>query len=309
MVSLIPTALLLVAGGGAPNPVKVWLSKPGGMLTLATREAVALHPFDAYPKPGRLLVRGGQVAFADGNSLAWVTGANRLERVPAAGRLLVGWQGAEPLVWDGKSIATLSGMKVPWDAQTGETPVFASLSGNSGTLVSNTASGRIKIAAIGGKPFAADFGQWTLSSVRMVTATSGFCLLVGRGSAVVRIRPGRAEIVAMSNDRNLGLAVASDGRAYLTRHSASDGEGRPDETEVDEIMASGLPVRVARFPESGRLVDLDRANSRIYVVRGGATGPLYERLTYNPPRKTVNEGQVAFVVPAFGGAGLESISN
>ena len=300
-------ALILALGAwGSVDSPNVWLAAPKGNLTRAGRDGDSIQVFDVYPKHGSLVFRGRQIAFASDAVLTWITAANGTAQAAANGKQVIGWRDTEPLLWDGISMVTSSGLTVSAGLRSGDTPVFATIFGNSGLLVSQTSSGSLRIVLSGPQPLAADFGAWRLVGARMITASSGYLVLEGAGWNVVRIAKGRADVAAIDSDHLLGMAIASDGKAYITRHTEVDGV---ESTDIDELMPSGPPEPVCRLNGSCEVVDLDRAAKCVYAVRTRGKASAYLRIGYLREDETVLREPVQFVTPAFGGAGFVAEAN
>ena len=311
MVALIAAALMLAprAAGDADSP-NIWLATPGGKLTRAGREADPLQVFDIAPRKGARAYRGRQIAFTDGGSIVWITRAGGINRTPTEGKRVVGWRDTEPLLWDGTVLASVAGVKVPMELRADDTPVFAAFFGDSGTVVSQTSAGSIRIAVTGSPPFAADFGKWKLVEARMVTATSGYLLLEGEGSAVLRIAKGRADIVAMDRVRKLGIALASDGQAYVTRLTEQESDTPYAVTDILKVGLVGPPEDLCRITGHIHVIDLDPKKMCVYGVAAGEKDAHYARFSYRTDDpEAILQSQVEFVTPAFGGPGFVSEAN
>src|SRR5579863_2457096 len=166
MVALISAALLLSAvtarAGDTPS---IWLAQPGGKLTRAMRDGTQIQSFDASPAGTVRLFRGRQFAFADctlprigsagalarenGISLVWITSAGALARADIGGKSLVGWRDTEPLLSDGNTLTSPTGRKLSLELASGDDPVFALFFGESGSVVSRTSAGTLRVVVTG----------------------------------------------------------------------------------------------------------------------------------------------------------------
>ncbi len=294
-------SLVLGLGADADSP-SVWIAPVKGPLVRAGRDGDVQKTFDVYAKFEAIFSRSRQLAFDDGQALNWITPASGTEHVPRSGKSLIGWRDGEPILYDGTQATTPSGLRVSIPAQEDAKPVFVVLSDATGLVVTQSSSGDLRVALTGSYPIAADFGHWSLGQARMVTSTSGYLLLSGGGSAVVRIAKGRAEIVLIDPSRRLGIGLASDGRFYVTR-AAHDDETEKDTTEVLEVGEDGKLTSFCSAAGSLDLIDLDRKLHMIYAVRQSAQGNAYVKINYASREETILSGQVLFVIPGFGGLG------
>lgn len=278
----------------------IWLLAPGAKLTHTTIDG-RLEKAYAIAPSGPVVFRRNELAFSAGSRTTWISAGGVVSSRDLPGQSVIGWIDREPLTWDGKRLASTSGRLADVKLNDRDTPVFAALFGDGGTVVSAAADGPLRITVLGPQPLSVNFGHWRLTATRLATATSGLFLLEGTGSAVVRLERGRADIVAIQPTPGLSIEIASDGRSYIGRQGA---DGDLPWTEFDEIPATGVPVSACRVDGRCRLVDLDRKAHVAYVVRSTNGQANYIRIDYRSGAERVLAASVSLVLPAFGGPGL-----